>query len=216
MYNITLISTRHAELGKCNSNELFGILEKIRPEVIFLEAFETEYTKYDHYCFKSSEVYHKRLEINAIQKYSQHYPVEYIPVLDTELSDEFYEKIRIITEHTECEKLLDNQMSLVIENGFPFLNSEKNIQSHEEIRELGKRILDNNEICQKADASIDAYENSMLRNIYAYCKANSFNKAIFMCGAAHRKSIIEKIPKYEAQENIKLNWIFDIPACADL
>jgi hypothetical protein len=48
----------------------------------------------------------------------------------------------------------------------------------------------------------------MIRNIYAYCKDNQFKTAIFMCGAAHRKSIIEKIEKYKTQENTKLNWKF--------
>jgi hypothetical protein len=60
----------------------------------------------------------------------------------------------------------------------------------------------------KANASIDAYENSMIRNIYSFCKEKSFNIAIFMCGAAHRKSIIEKIVEYEKNSEIKTNWTF--------
>jgi len=76
------------------------------------------------------------------------------------------------------------------------------------MRELEKRILSNNEIYQKSNDDIDAYENSMLRNIYVYCKEKLFNKAIFMCGSAHRKSIIEKIEKYNIEENLKLNWKF--------
>jgi hypothetical protein len=62
-----------------------------------------------------------------------------------------------------------------------------------------------NELCQEV---IDAYEDSMIRNIYAYCQKNRFNTAIFMCGAAHRKSIIEKIEKYKPQKSIELNWTF--------
>ena len=42
-------------------------------------------------------------------------------------------------------------------------------------------------------SDIDAYENSMIRNIYSYWNNNHFSSAIFMCGAAYRKSIIEKI-----------------------
>jgi len=40
MPNITLISTVHKEIGKCNADELCEIIEKISPEVIFLEALE--------------------------------------------------------------------------------------------------------------------------------------------------------------------------------
>ena len=37
MNNITLISTMHSEGGKCTSDELFKIIESIKPEVIFEE-----------------------------------------------------------------------------------------------------------------------------------------------------------------------------------
>ncbi len=37
MYSITLISTAHSEYGKCNSDELYKIIESITPELIFEE-----------------------------------------------------------------------------------------------------------------------------------------------------------------------------------
>ena len=208
MYNITLISTIHKENGKCNSDELLKIIEKICPEVFFLEAFESSYTDYDHLLYSSYGIFNKRLEINAIQKYSPNHSFGYVPVLDVELSDDFNKRFNLVFEHPDCQKLIDNYNSLEKEYGFQFINSEKSIQLHEEMRELGNHILSNNEICQKSDENIDAYENSMLRNIYAYSKENLFDKAIFMCGSAHRKSIIEKIEKYKTQENMKLDWTF--------
>jgi len=208
MHNVTLISTNHKEYGKCNADELHKIIESICPEVIFLEALESSYTKYDYFLFSQFEVYHERLEIKAIQKYNQNHPLKYVPVLDIGLSDEFYKKLDTLCEHNEYQKLIDNGYLLTNEFGFQYVNSEKGIQLFEEMRELGNHILSNNEVCQKSDESIDTYENSMLRNIYAYCKDNLFNKAIFMCGAAHRKSIIEKIKRYKTEENLKLNWTF--------
>jgi len=206
MSNITLISTIHKESGKCNSNELYKIIENICPDVIFLEALESSYTEYDSYLLSSFGVYSKRLELNAIQKYSHNHTFEYIPVLDDGLSDEFDKKVKIVCEHNEYQKLIDRGVSLEMEYGFQYLNSEKSVELQEELRELGKHILNNNELCQKADESIDTYENSMIRNIYSYCKENSFNTAIFMCGAAHRKSIMQKIREYEKVSEIKLNW----------
>ena len=208
MCNITLISTIHKENGKCNSNELLKIIEKICPDVIFLEAFESNYTNYDHFLCSSYGIFNKRLEIEAMQKYNQINSFYYVPVLDTELSDDFDKRLILVSEHSTCQKLIDNYHSLEMEYGFQFLNSERSIQLHEEMRELENYILSNNEICQKSNENIDAYENSMLRNIYAYCKENLFNKGIFMCGSAHRKSIIEKIEKYKTQENLKLDWTF--------
>jgi hypothetical protein len=208
MYNITLISTSHKKNGKCNADELHKIIETICPEVIFLEALESSYTKYDHLRFSQFGVYHERLEINAIQKYSQNHLFEYIPVLDNGLSEEFEGKYNIVCEYNELQKLIDNYKSLAVEYGFQFLNSEKSTQLHEEMRKLENHILNNNEICQKSNDNIDIYENSMLCNIYAYSKENLFNKGIFMCGSAHRKSIIEKIERYKTEDNLKLNWTF--------
>ena len=37
MYNITLICTAHKEVGKCNSVELYKIIEEFKPEIIFEE-----------------------------------------------------------------------------------------------------------------------------------------------------------------------------------
>jgi len=34
---ITLVATVHREGGKCNSDELYNIIEKISPEIIFEE-----------------------------------------------------------------------------------------------------------------------------------------------------------------------------------
>lgn len=95
-----------------------------------------------------------------------------------------------------------------MDGGFQFLNSNKSIDLHEKLRELENRMVDNEILQQKSNASIDAYENSMICNIYSFCKEKSFNKAIFMCGAAHRKSIIERIVEYEKNSEIKINWTF--------
>lgn len=46
MYNITLICTRHDELGKCNSNELHQIIEHVNSDIIFKEISPTFFDKY--------------------------------------------------------------------------------------------------------------------------------------------------------------------------
>jgi len=206
MHHITFISTVHKENGKCNSDELCEIIEKISPDVIFLEALENTYSDYDEMRFSSFGVFHNKLEIRAIQKYSFNASFKYIPVLDNEPSDSFDKKYDMVCKKRELQKLIDNLKSLTAEHGFEFLNSVDSIKLHEEMRMLEKRILNGNEIDKVANDDIDSYENSMIRNIYSYCNTNKFNKAIFMCGVAHRKSIIEKIEEFKAQEEIDLNW----------
>lgn len=206
--SITLISTVHKEIGKCNYYELYKIIESINPDVIFLEAFENSYSKYHQMLFSQFGVYQERLEIKAIQAYSQNHTFEYVPVLDIGLSDEFEKIIAIVSENTNYQKILDNYNLLETVRGFQFLNSKKQIALQEEMRELENRIIDNKIMHQKTNENIDAYEHSMLRNIYSFSKEKSYNKAIFMCGAGHRKTITQKILEYETKETLKLNWIF--------
>lgn len=206
LHSITFISTVHKEYGSCNSNELLKIIENICPDVIFLEAIEGDYSEYDQMKFSQFGVYKERLELKAIQTYSQNHTFEYVPVLDIGLSYEFETKIKIVSENKDCQRLLDNYTLLEMDGGFQFLNSEKSIVLQEEMRDLENRIINNETMLQEVSANIDAYENSMLRNIYLFCKEKSFNTAIFMCGAAHRKSIIEKIKQYEINSETNLNW----------
>lgn len=207
MYNITLISTVHKEIGKCNADELCDIIRKINPEVVFLEALEGTYSNYDNLAFSSFGVYHNKLEVKALQKYCRDKTFAYVPVLDNGMPETFEKKYSIVCENKKLQNLIARFNSLTQEFGFQFLNSVESIDLHEEMRMLESHILNNNEVDEAANRDIDAYENSMIRNIYSYSKNNKFDTAIFMCGSAHRKSIIEKIAKYNALEEAELSWI---------
>jgi hypothetical protein len=77
----------------------------------------------------------------------------------------------------------------------------------EEMRILENNLLNDENLCKKVDEDINVYEDSMLGNNYSHCRNNQFDRAIFMCGVAHRKSIIEKMEKFNTQEGMRLNWI---------
>lgn len=206
MHHITFISTIHKEIGKCNAEELYKIIDKISPEVIFLEAIDETYSTYEKYLFSTYGVYHKKLEISAIQKYSRNTSFQYVPICENGLSDAFHKKIKLVCQNRKLQRLIDNFNYLSAENGFEFLNSLESINLQEEMRVLESRILNNSEMDKTDKADIEAYEKPMIRNIYSYCNNNHFSSAIFMCGAAHRKSIIEKIEKSKTEEKVNLIW----------
>jgi hypothetical protein len=206
MLTITLISTMHRELGKCNADELCKILESERPEVIFLEALEDTYSQYQKENFASYGVYHRQLEIEAIQKYSNYNPIKYIPVLDDELTDLLEEKYEAIPENSQLRRMQQELAKLSESEGFPFLNSQSCMTLHAKMRALENRLLNNDQLDEALSADIDAYENAMMRNIYSYCQNNQLSKAVFMCGSAHRQSIIEKITYFQANESVDINW----------
>lgn len=206
MPKITFISTVHEEIGKCSANELCHILKELNPEVIFLEALNETYSHYDKIKFFSYGVSHRKLEIKAIQKYQLNNSCTYIPVLDNGLSDSFERKYNTLKHYPELLDLMGTFNSMASESGFKFLNSAECINRQEQMRALESKLY-NPELEQAFQLYIDEYENSMMRNIYSFCKNNQFNSAIFMCGAAHRKSIIEKIKKFNELERININWV---------
>jgi hypothetical protein len=207
MNNITFISTVHKEMGKCNADELCAILEKVSPEIVFLEALGNTYSNYDKTLFSSFGVYHKKLELKAIQKYCHSSSFKYVPVLDNGQSDSFEKKYEIVCENTQFQTMLDDFNSLASEQGFLFLNSSKSIYLQEKMRTFAHRLVLDNKLNKTANEDIDAYENSMMRNIYSYCRNNQFDKAVFLCGVAHRHSIIEKIESFNSKEKININWV---------
>jgi len=206
MHNITFISTIHKEIGKCNAEELYKIIKKLNPEVIFLEAVEETCSNYESYVFSTYGVYHGKLEIAAIQKYNCDTSFEYVPVCENGLSDAFHKKNKIVGQNRDLLKLMDNFISLAEKHGFKFLNSSESMNLQEEMRLLEIEVLNDSHLDKIVKADIEAYENPMIRNIYSYCNKNDFSSAIFMCGAAHRKSIIEKIEKSKTEEQVNLTW----------
>ncbi|MFP3598204.1 hypothetical protein [Chryseobacterium sp. SIMBA_029] len=206
MYEITYISTTHKQNGQCNADELCKIVEQIHPEVIFLEALRETYSNYQEHLFSDFGILHNKLEIEAIQKYQYKSTFKYVPVLDSGMSDVFNEKYEIATQNIELQRKIENFNVLSAKYGFQFLNSDVSIQLQEDMRKLENIILSDTALNKDAINSIDLYEDEMLDNIYSYCKTNQFDKAVFMCGVAHRKSIINKVEKLNKNKDITLDW----------
>lgn len=229
MQNVTLVCTIHSEVGKCNSDELYKILENINPEVIFEELppsfFEMYYSdSFDMYC-ANSFLLNRRLpvvplEVKCVKKYSQNYSIKIFPVdIDvTQKLSKYQEEIFfMLLTFLKCEdyKKLDNEKeALIVQEGFHYLNSDKFLDSLEKKEVIEKNIIES-EIQKNRLLSIyklfhaeqyDNRENAMLQNIYNYSKGNQYNQAVFLIGAEHKKSIIQKIPEYEKLSENKLNW----------
>jgi hypothetical protein len=208
MYNITLISTMHKQAGRCNPDELYLLLKEKSPNVVFVEALESTYTNYDMMRFSAFGLYHSRVEIAAFQRYpTEKSSIEYVPVLDIGLSDPFSKKYEQLCENSHFREMLDEYYSLALKEGFQFLNSQLSMTLHQKMRVFEKQILNNDELIKAVDADINDYENSMLQNIYSYCRIHQFERAVFLCGSAHRQSIIEKIRNFSNNEKVDINWL---------
>jgi len=226
MSTITLIATDHKEKGLCNSHELFKIIEQISPDVIFEEIppgkFEAVY----------AGTRQASLEVEAIKAYLQKYPDTYHYPVDMDIEQATEKQIKtevdgiyfICKDYSPEYKYLDGLIRYWSEKyGFPFLNNDRCSEIISRKKVLEKQILDalrkdNNQRAMDHETlnlvykqwidQIDDRENEMLRNIYSYMEQKQYDRALFLVGAAHRKSIMQKIQKYESKEKIKWNWTF--------
>lgn len=176
--------------------------------MVFLEALESTYSEYQQMKYLTFGVYHEKLEIKAIQNSIHDGTLKYKPVLDFGLSETFEMKCDLLRQFLDHQLLLREFNSKASTYGFSFLNSKEAIAHQDELRTLEEKLLHNPELHQEVQENIDAYENNMIKNISAYCRENPFEKAVFMCGVAHRRSMIEKIRSNKEMLDLEIDWSF--------
>jgi hypothetical protein len=216
MCNITLICSPHHEYGMCNSNELYKIIETINPEIIFEEITLSLFDA----CYKEQSV-RNSLEANAIKKYLQKHQIEHIPVdidkydlknLNKKDIDFMFYLSNKIDNNVEYHNLQNEFDLLLSQRGFAYLNSDQCSEMFDKQHRLEENIVKNSSddklfYADKLWKEIHGErENGMINNIYSYSKEHRFNRGLFIIGAAHKKSIINKIQKRAGTESVKLNW----------
>ncbi len=229
MYNITLIGTIHSENGKCDPDELYKILKDINPEVIFVELpdhYADFYfsDSFDTYCANNILLNRSPpvvpLEVKCLKKYIQNHDIKIIPVdIDLtqklqEYQQEIYHLFSVFFKDKDYQMLDNEKETLIAKEGFHFLNSNKFLEFSEKKEMMEKKIIES-EIQKNRllviyklfhSEQYDNRENAMLQNIYSYSIQNQFNKAVFLIGAEHKRSIVKKIKEYEKLSGTKLNW----------
>ena len=213
MYNITLLSSFHITHGKCNPDELYKIIETIQPEIIFEElCFDTFHSTYSEGNTPNS------IEAITIKRYLQkhsikHFPVDTYPINETDLLSDSGAQV-IWDNSSEYRELWKQQLSKIEQCGYSFINSNDCIETLDKIRIIEETVLSETNNVKllneyKTEKRLhDKRENEMLSNIYNYSKQYPYDKAMFICGAEHRKPLKQKIQEYETKENLKLNWTF--------
>ena len=73
MKRVSVVGTVHGEKGRANSSELLTILERIKPEVIFLECPSAAFDDF----FNDT---HWNLEAIAVSRYRESHRIDLIPV----------------------------------------------------------------------------------------------------------------------------------------
>jgi hypothetical protein len=212
MNRVSLVCTVHDEAGHANVAELCAILESIQPEVIFLEVPPEAF---NNYCENS-----QKLEAKAVRQYRVAHQVEPVPVDLPTPEREFFEsheQLHSTSRETSSQyrQLLRLETDRVKAYGYAFLNSEYYCELRSEIDQemfstIGK-IGDSRltEIQESWNRTNDLREKEMIANILRYCRGNTFDRAVFFIGAAHRQAIIEKAREQTAAVSTNIQWDFD-------
>ena len=213
MYNIALVCTHHSEFGKCNSDELYKIIESIRPDVIFEELTQDLFDRF----YKENNIPNEPPEIKSVRRYIKDHATSHIPVdinvSDTVSINEINYLFKTLGKYTAYSKLEQDQKKLFFQEGYGFLNSKKNEELVEKKKSLEKSLIEFqinkdrlSRIHELFYEELHNREDEIIKNIYDYSGKIAYNQALLLLGSGHRKTIFEKIKKYESENHIKLNW----------
>ncbi|MBN8877030.1 MAG: hypothetical protein J0I32_05745 [Sphingobacteriales bacterium] len=213
MYNITLVGTHHSELGKCNSDELYKIIESIRPDIIFEELPQDLFDRF----YKENNIPFDTPEVKAVRRYMKDHTTSNIPV-DINVNgnlptSEINYLFNTFGKYHAYSKLEEEQKKLAFEEGYAFLNSKRNDELIEEKKAAEMNLIEwqvnKNRLSRIYELFYEEQhkrEYEIIKNIYNYSEKTAYNQAVLLIGSGHRKTIWEKIKKHESESHVKLNW----------
>ncbi|MEZ4802180.1 MAG: hypothetical protein R2797_05355 [Gelidibacter sp.] len=211
MNSVIVIGTGHSEGGACNSEELFKIIDKISPEVVFCEVSPKKFPLH----IKRIDV--KTPEMEVIKKIINENFVKLVPIdvehdpFDRRLEDMFALFKQKMKFYLNAHNMLLNETYL---KGFPFLNSEDSDKIFRDMESMGRHYLE----MVKYQALSDYYadwiewndkrENQWIDLIHNYFEIHKPKKAVFLVGAGHRFRLMDKIQNIREKNELICNWNF--------
>lgn len=210
---VTLIGTFHEERGRVCSSELTDILGEIRPEIIFLEAPSSLRGG----LAEISET--KPVEAGAVLQYLNEYSAKIVHV-DLPISpDSYLRNPREVLSYvdrvsTEYGRLVDQNRDSMTAEGFSYLNSDRYERIMRDIQCEILRILalrDSQTLNQAYESwrrDDELRENEMVSRIEKYGEMSAFDRAVFLVGASHRASIVEKSKTNALSSLAHVQWDF--------
>jgi len=213
MKRVSVVFTEHEENGLVNTSGLLAILERITPEVIFLECPPAAF---DNYLNGT----HVKLEPAAVNRYRAIHSVELIPVDLPTPEAALFAKHRDLNRRIErtspdYRRLVDWHSQNVSAHGFAYLNSKDCSdlfsQLHEAMLAAIEKDVDHRLLAEVYDLWIRTNElrdRGMMKNIEKHCRQASFSSAAFLVGAAHRQSIINLSRRAPGAASSTIQWDF--------
>jgi hypothetical protein len=114
----------------------------------------------------------------------------------------------------EYRRLMQWDDDCIREHGFGYLNTEECsrlwLSVYKEMLSTIEWLKDSSLLAPYESwmETNNLRENAWIENIQKYCRENTFEKGVFLVGAAHRQPIIEKSRKQTAADSTRIQWDF--------
>jgi len=213
MKRVSVVCTRHEEAGLASISGLLGILERITPEVIFLEIPSAAFDDFS----KGSR---RDLESSAVSRYREMHHVDLVPVdlptPDAELfrnNEDLYRSIE--SKSPEYCRLMDRHIQDMGAYGFAYLNSEHCStfwsKLHEAILTAIEELADRRlaELYELWIGTNKRRDKHMVESIETYCRKTTFSNGVLLVGSAHRQSIIDISREQRGADSPTVQWDVD-------
>lgn len=213
MMRVSLVWSVHQETGVATAGELHWLLQRMRPEVLFLEHSAGDFAAFlDGSC--------GTLESAAVRRYRTLHPVDLVPVdlppPDAESrhkSDSLFDAVEALSSDY-CRLFTLNSLRTGA-GGFAYLNSESCIVLQDAMQRAMRAAVEN-----RAEPSLtelysfwmqtnDLREEAMLDGVEAFARHTPFAKAVLLVGAAHIHSLFNKTQARQAAGSSPVLWDFD-------
>ena len=210
---ITLVCTMHRERGLCSEHELLKILETIGPDVFFEEIRQSDFDS--HYRDRSRST----LETRTVSRYLKVKSAQQVPVDDYVIPESFLRDMGILSDYVESRsaeyravEAKIHQMALDL--GFRYLNSPEFMAHRKYADELFEEVItmsgsdELRKLLSTWNDQLRRREDSMMENIYDFCRKSSFTEGVFLVGAGHMSSIVQDIEGRMQKETNLVDWKF--------
>ena len=211
MGTVIVLGTAHSEGGACTSEELYKIIQKINPQVVFCEFSPEKLPRF----MKRTDVITPEMEV--IKRLIKEKFIEILPIdvnkdpFDSRLEEMFALIKRKMKVYSNASHILLNE---TFSNGFTFLNSTQSDKIFRDKNSMEKYFIDkvkNQELSDFYSEWLkwnDQRENQWINLIHNYFKINKPKKAVFLVGAGHRYRLIDKIKNIHINNEDSSDWDF--------
>lgn len=206
MAAITLVCTSHSERGASTEDALLGILHKLEPEIVFLEVRSSDLAAFAT----------RMLEARAVQRYSKSRRVEALAVDEFQMPASFRSNMdsmfAYVEQNSDEYNALAEQRDSTALLGFEAMNSsefEALVEKCERSMERSIALSRSNELMSQYSAwtsLLRQREDSMLSNIYRFCRSRPQTHGAFLVGAAHLSSLSKEIEVRVARDLEAVAW----------